>query len=154
MTLTGNLSYWLRGTGRRRAADTIPLIEAERDHWHSRCVALEQRNADADALIITLWCTNDGLERQLAQAAADREQAIADRDVTAEGHQFLLQEHDELAGRFTELLMENANLKAISSPAPADGGPAIPPRDPHDTIPIPVFTLWDAHGVPAFGSAA
>lgn len=147
MTLTGNLSYWLRGTGRRRAADTIPLVEAERDDWQTRCAALEHRLALADGLIADIVCKNQQI---LIRAHA----AEHDLDALNQAHEYLLTEHDELAARYTDLRIENANLKAISSPAPADGGPAIPLRNPEDTIPIPVFTLWDAHGLPTFGSAA
>jgi hypothetical protein len=154
MTLTDNLSYWLRGTGRRRAADTIPLIEAERDHWKHRCAALEHRTATlehrlalADGLIADIVCANQRLQRR-AETAEHNLEALND------AHNYVLNDLDELSHRNTALRIENANLKAIYSPAPADGGPAIPLRNPEDTVPIPVFTLWDAHGLPAFGSAA
>jgi hypothetical protein len=140
MRLTEHLAYLLRGTGRRRAAATIPLIEAERDQWKNRC-------ALADQLLIELWCARDTAERKYIQAATELAQAIADRDRTAEGHLYLLHEHDELAGRYTELRIELANLKAISAPAPADRGPAIPVHDPEQTHELTVTTLWDARGL-------
>jgi hypothetical protein len=147
MNLADHLAYLLRGTGRRRAADTIPLIEAERDHWHSRCTALEHRLALADGLIADIVCKN----QQILTRAQTAEHNLA---ALVQAHEYLLTENDELAARYTDLRIENANLKAISSPAPADGGPAIQHRNPEETVPIPVFTLWDARGLPAFGSAA
>jgi hypothetical protein len=127
-----NFTYWLRGSGRRRAADAIPPIEAERDRWKARC-------ALADDLLISLWCAKDTAERKLARATIDLER-------TAEGHQYLLADYDELAARFTEQAAELANLKASRSPAPADGGPAIQHPDPQDTAELTVSTLWDALG--------
>lgn len=147
MDISQHLAYLLRGTGRRRAADTIPLIEAERDHWHSRCAALEHRLALADGLIADIVCKNQ-------QILTRAQTAEHDLNALGQAHEYLLTEHDELAHRYTDLRIENANLKAISSPAPADGGPAIQHRDPQETVPIPVFTLWDAHGLPAFGRVA
>lgn len=147
MDIAQHLAYLLRGTGRRRAADTIPLIEAERDHWHGRCVALERRLALADGLIADIVCAN----QQILTRAQTAEHDLA---ALVQAHEYLLTENDELAARYTDLRIENANLKAISSPAPADGGPAIPLRDPHDTVELTASTLWDAHGLPAFGRVA
>jgi hypothetical protein len=134
------LHHMLRGTGRRRAADYIPVVEAERDYWKARCAALQQRLASADDLLIGLVCTRDRLERELAQA-------VTDRDVVLDAHRFLLDEHDELAHRHTELRMELANARSVSAPAPADHAPAVPSHDPEATAELAVSTLWDAHGL-------
>lgn len=140
------LHLLLRGTGRRRAADYIPVVEAERDYWKARAAALQDRLVHADDLIVAVCCRNEQLERGRAQAAADR-------DLILDAHRILLDDHDELAARYTELRIELANLKAISSPAPADNVPAIPQHDPEATAELTVTTLWNAHGLRPLASA-
>lgn len=134
------LHLLLRGTGRRRAADYIPVVEAERDYWKARAAVLQDRLVHADDLIVAVCCRNEQLERGLAQATADR-------DLILDAHRFLLDDHDQLAARHTEVRMELANLKAVSSPAPADDVPAIPQHDPEATAELAVTTLWNAQGL-------
>ncbi|WP_354643945.1 hypothetical protein [Kitasatospora camelliae] len=150
MDLKQTFAYWLRGTGRRRAADFIRVVEAERDHWQARAAALTERLACADELIIDLACDRDKKIRLLAQA-------IEDRDLVLDAHRFLIEENDELTARCTELRMDLANRDAIYSPAPADSGPAIPlpTYDPDaPTEKLPITTLWNSLGLRTVGSAA
>lgn len=126
----------LRGTGRRRAVDFIAAVKAERDAAIARAVALEARLSHADDLIVSLWCANNRLMRDLTEA-------VADRDLIAEGHQYLLTEHDELAHRLLAANAELANLKPVHVPAPADW------PDDADTHELPARTLWDTLNTPA-----
>lgn len=143
------LQYLLRGTGRRRAADYIAVVEAERDQALAKLVALHERHGHANSLLIEVCCANDKLTRANARQDADINLLVDayGRLEAANGH--LADENDELAHRLIEARAEIQNLKAISCPAPADCGPAIPlPCDPNaDTTELTVSTLWDAHGL-------
>lgn len=126
------LRYLLRGTGQRRAADYIPVVEAERDQARAEAAALRERLGHADSLLIELCCAHDRLKRVHAQA-------VQDRDLTAEAHQYLLADYDELAHRLIAANAELANLKPIHCPAPADW-----PDSEADTRELPVMPLSTA----------
>lgn len=125
------LRYLLRGTGRRRAADYIPIVEAERDAAIAKAAALADRLAHADSLLIELCCQHDQLQRRY-------EQAIADRNLLAEGHSYVVEENNQLAHRLIAANAELANLKPISVTAPADW------PDDHDTEELHLPRLWTA----------
>lgn len=137
-----------RSRGRHRAADQLALVEAERDRLAARNAHLQNALGHADELI-TRVC------RRGAANCAEAEQLRAELDTLTEAHALLESENDELAARNTALRQELANLRAISSPAPADGKPAIPLRgyDPEATVPTPVYGLWDAIGNPPAAAA-
>lgn len=121
--------------GRRRAADRIPVLTTERDLWfmlallqaHQLGAARRQLDA-ADASTTVMGAELDGLRIERA-------------DITGA--------YDQLAARYHEVDADLRNLKAISSPAPADHKPAIVLHDLDDTVSTPVSALWDALGQPA-----
>jgi hypothetical protein len=131
-----------RSRGRHRAADQLLLVEAERDRLAARNAHLQTTLGHADELI-TLVCQNAAASR------VEADELRAERDTLAEAQELLLVDYDELAARNTALRQELLNLRAISSPAPADHGPAIPLHDPERTVPTPAYALWDAPGCPA-----
>jgi len=132
----------LRGTGRRRCADYIPVVEAERDQAVAEVAALKERLGHADDLLVAVCCRNARLEAALREARTDR-------DLVADAHLMLLTEHDELTHRLIEARAEIANLRAISSPAPVDHGPAIqlPEAPDAPTEELFVGPLWDTRNL-------
>lgn len=126
MSVITELMRGLTGTGRRRAVDRIPeltaerdQLTAERDRWRALAEARQEQLAHADRLI-TKVC------REKTAMRVDVARVEAERDNLAVANEALEQDNDELAARLTEARSEIANLLAISSPAPADHGPAIP----------------------------
>jgi hypothetical protein len=138
MRISETLAYWSRGTGRRRAADTIPVIEAQRNYWQARAGVLAERNKYADDLIAAMCCKNEQLERRASRAEHDL-WALND------AHQHVLNDLDQLSRRYTALRMDHANRTAVSTAAPADA---------ETTVVLGVGPLWNAHGLPTIGSAA
>jgi hypothetical protein len=110
------LAHLLTGHGQHRAADYIPIVEAERDHYRNLAELRETALGHADDLITHLCIRHDKDQQQIALLANQR-----------------------------DMFAENDNLRAISSPAPADHAPAIPVRayDPEATEDLQVSTLWD-----------
>lgn len=130
------------GTGAHRAADRIPVLEADRDRWQRLATAWQEQTTHADRLVTKVCQEKAALVFENARLAAEL-------DVVTEGHQFLEQENDELATRLTEVRQNLANARAISSPAPADFGPPItlPTHDPDATEEIFAGPLWDINAL-------
>jgi len=121
MKLIALLMQGFAGAGSHRAADQIPLLEAECNRLRALLWTNQERLAHADELITTLVASRDD-----AQLEA--------RDLRAE------------AGRVPALLAQIQNLQAIRVPAPADCGPAIrhPEPDPDTTQELRfIRPLWD-----------
>jgi hypothetical protein len=127
MSLT---ALW-RGTGRRRAADRIPAL-------------VDGRN---QLLVITWWQATQlaDLQRQNTKLTTGNEILAAKLEGTIIERNDALGAYDEAAARAREALADLANLRAITSPAPIDGGHVVL-RDFDDTVETPVMTLWEAHG--------
>jgi hypothetical protein len=126
-----SLTAWLRGTGRRRAADRIPVLTAERDQW--MLLALLQAHELA------------GTKQQNAKLTAGNEILAAKLEGTIIERNDALDAYEEAAARAREALADLANLRAITTPAPIDGGHVVL-RDFDDTVETPVMTLFEAHG--------
>lgn len=129
-----NLRRMFAGTGRRRAADYIPIVEAERDR-------LRARLADADTLIVSLVHERNAANRKARSAMRGLEQAALELEAALTENAALATENDELAHRLLAANAEIANLKAIRCPAPADW-----PAEA-DTEEL-VMPLWDALNTP------
>jgi hypothetical protein len=133
-----DLMRGLAATGRHRAADRIPVIEAERDAWRAKAEAAQGKLAHADELITKVCAKTNALRVAEARLTEQVERL-------AEANELLEAENDEFAARLTAARQELANRDAVSSPAPADHGPAIALLD--DTVETSVSTLWNAHGL-------
>ena len=140
MNLFAKLMQGLAGTGAHRAADRIPVLEADLAAAQALAKARQEQLAHADALITRVCQEKSATRFKLARLTAQL-------DVATKAHQLLEQENDELTARLTALRAENANLLAVYSPAPADHGPAIPLRDAERTAELKVSALWGAHGL-------
>lgn len=138
MSIIRSLMQGLTATGRHRAADRIPLLEAERDEWKAKAAAAQAKLDHADALI-TKVC------REKSALLFENARLTAEKDTATEANGLLEAELDELGARLIEARQELANRDAISSPAPADHGPAVALLD--DTVETNVTTLWNAHGL-------
>jgi chromosome segregation ATPase len=138
VSIIRQLMQGLTATGRHRAVDRIPVLEGERDAWEAKFTATQAKLNHADALITKVCSEKNALRFETARLAAELE-------TVTEGHVLLEAETDELAARLTGAQQEIANLRAVSSPAPANCGPAIPLPD--DTVETNVGTLWNARGL-------
>lgn len=128
-----DLMRGLTATGRHRAADRIPVIEAERDAWQAKALAAQAKLAHADALITKVCSEKNVLRFEAARLTAELE-------TLTEANELLEADLDELGARLIEARQDLANAHAISSPAPADHGPAIALLD--DTVETNVRPLW------------
>lgn len=137
MSLIATVLHCLAGTGSRRAVDRIPELQAQ---LHAADTLITSQAQEIEALKLA--------RRALATKLTAVEEQLA---TVATAHELLLDEYDELASRYTAVDTDLQNLRAITVPAPADHGPAIPirPYDPDATEEHPVLTLWDAHGLRA-----
>lgn len=138
MSLIRQLMQGLAATGRHRAADRIPILEAERDRLAAQLAATQAKLAWADELVTKVCAEKNALKFSEARLTAEVEKL-------AEANSLLADENDELGARLIAARQELANLAAISSPAPADHGPAVALLD--DTVETNVTTLWNAHGL-------
>lgn len=93
--LLAAVSRRFKGHGRRRAADRIPVLTAERDYWRQLAEARQAQLAHADNLITDLCAQRD---TAVLDAADMRDTADAVRPLEA----------------------EIRTLLAVSVPAPAD----------------------------------
>jgi chromosome segregation ATPase len=132
------LMQGLTATGRHRAADRIPVIEAERDAWLAKAEAAQAKLDHADALI-TKVCSEKSSLRVAEARLTEQVERLTEANALLEA------DLDELGARLIAARQELANALAVYSPAPADHGPAIALLD--DTVETNVSTLWNAHGL-------
>jgi small-conductance mechanosensitive channel len=134
VNLIAKMMQGLAATGRHRAADRIPVLEAERD-----AIKAEQAKLDhADELITKVCQQKNALKFENARLTQQVETAT-------EANTLLGADLDELSARLIETRQDLANALAVSSPAPADHGNPVPL--PKDTGGKTITTLWDACGL-------
>lgn len=140
MSIIRSLMQGLTASGRHRAIDRIPVLEAERDAikaerdvWEAKARAAQAKLDHAEELVTSVRRQKNALKFENARLAAELE-------ITVEANGLLAADLDELAARLIEARQDLANALAISSPAPADHGPAIALLD--DTVETNVRPLW------------
>lgn len=136
----------LRGRGKRRAVDRIPVLEAELAAANWLVAKFREDLTHADALIASACQQRDSAEARDVVLAAELEALQVEREAIVDAY-------DELAARYRELEAELRNRNSVRTPAPADHGPAIVLRDPDETAEIHVSALWDAFGMPTVNAA-
>jgi hypothetical protein len=121
-----SLTTWWRGTGRRRAADRIPVLTAERNRL----------------LVLAWWQAQqlDKRDRQLSYAN-ERTRELAEKvDKFAIENEKLRTDYDELFARYLE-------ITAVRVPAPADQQPAITEPDLETTREMTIPAVWGMDGL-------
>ena len=103
----------LTGTGSHRAADRIPVLEADRDRWQRLAAAWQNQALHADRLVTKICAEKTAALFEGARLAAEL-------DIVTEAHRLLEQENDELAARLTAARQELAKANAVSVPAAAE----------------------------------
>lgn len=141
----------LRGRGKRRAADRISVLEGQLASTQALVTRLRDHLTHADILI--------------AHACQQRDSAIARNTVLAAElealqvkHKATIDAYDELVARYLEAEADLRNLRAISSPAPADSGLPIALPNLDDTREMRIPDVWTIDGLrplePVTGQAA
>ena len=138
VNLIAKMMQGLTATGRHRAADRIPVLEAERDVWEAKFAAAQAKLTHADELVTKVCQEKNALTFETARLTGQVERLT-------EANELLADENDELGARLLAARQELANRDAISSPAPADHGAAIALFD--DTVETNVSALWNARGL-------
>lgn len=128
------------GHGAHRAADRIPALEAEAARWQAVAFEAQAKLDHADALMARVCAEKSAV-------LVENARLVAELDIVTEAHRLLEKENDELAARLIEARADRANALTVSSPAPADHGPAIRLHDPDSTTEINVTTLWNGLGL-------
>lgn len=137
------LADLMRGRGRRRAADRIPVLEAELKVTQTKLVLAENLTRSQFHRIAELEGADQAFRRSIKEINAQLNTATT-------AHDLLLDCYDELAARYTETDKALRDLRAITTPVPVPPRPAYDP----DATAENVMPLWDATGLPSFAAAS